>query len=410
MDATSGTLEFFKQTGSVGAFVSQGVAFTSGIAGGNWTPFAYLSSGGTLSANFGQKPFNNTSIPTGFNSLSTTNLPTPTIVKPNQYFDATLWNGDNAASHPVVNSGGFAPDFVWIKPRTTASAGWLLDTNRGISNALQTSNTNGDAVNSVEFTSFNPNGFTVGSSSYLTNQSGQNFVAWNWKAGGTAVANTAGSITSQVSANPTAGFSIVTYTGAGVNATVGHGLNSVPKMVIVKSRSFANGWLVYHVNTSQNGYTILSATNAYSVQADWNNTTPTSSVFSISSSINVNQNSSSYVAYLWSEVLGFSKFGSYTGNGSADGPFVYTGFRPRYVMIKRTDGPDSWVIEDTARDSYNTDMHYILADNTMAEGTTALRDVLSNGFKMRSAAQNISGATYIYAAFAEAPFKYANAR
>lgn len=271
----------------------------------------------------------------------------------------------------------------------------------------------------ANLTSFNADGYTaaVGSSnfSYLNTVS-ETYVNWLWKAGGAPVTNNAGSISAQVSANPVAGFSIVTYTGTGANATVGHGLGVAPKMVIVKARNLASqNWHVYHaaVDAAPATYVLgLNLTVARSPSSTaWNNTAPTSSVFSLGTDTSGN-NTTNYVAYCFAEIPGFSKFGSYTGNGSADGPFVHCGFRPRYVMVKRTDTTSDWTIFDTARDTANVAVNRLFPNSAIAESTGVNFDILGNGFKLRDsgAGVNASGGTYIFIAFAEAPFQSALAR
>ena len=263
-------------------------------------------------------------------------------------------------------------------------------------------------------TSYNTDGFTVGTSTG-TNGSGSTYVAWNWKAGGTAVSNTAGTITSSVSANPTAGFSVVTYTGTGSAATVGHGLGAAPKVIAIKNRTSANSWPVYHSSLGNTQLIVLDLTNAASTSSVyWNNTSPTTSVFTIGTAGSLNTNTSNYVAYCFADVEGYSKFGSYTGNGSADGPFTFTGFRPAYVLIKRTDAAGTWIIKDTSRNVYNTATSNLYPNLSNAEDNyaTVELDMISNGFKLRGTAadQNASGGTYIYMSFAEVPTKYALGR
>jgi hypothetical protein len=276
--------------------------------------------------------------------------------------------------------------------------------------------TDAEDVGDSNLTAFNSNGFTAGSGGNF-NTSGQTYVGWQWRASNaTAVTNTAGTITSSVSASTTAGFSVVTYTGnATSGATVGHGLGVAPSMIILKIRSTTGNWPVYHVSTGNTKALYLDLTNGQGgdFTGAWNNTTPTSTVFTLGNSTETNANTGTFVAYCFAQVAGYSAFGSYTGNGSADGSFVYLGFRPRLVMIKRTDTTANWFIFDTARDTYNAAglELYPNLSNAEADGRPDL-DILSNGMKMRSTAtgQNASGGTYIYACFAENPFKYANAR
>ena len=240
------------------------------------------------------------------------------------------------------------------------------------------------------------------------------YIAWQWKGGGSAVSNTSGSITSQVSANPTAGFSIVTFTTpASGNFTVGHGLGIAPAMVILKTRSGVDSWYVYNKNfaTPTTGYLQLNSTAAVATSASlWGSTNPTSSVVTLGTGGGIAANATGLL-YCFSEIAGYSKFGSYTGNGAADGPFVYTGFRPRYVCVKRSDGVGGWTILDSSRDTYNVAGNYLFAETTAAEGSTPLEDFLSNGFKLRATSSSVNSAgTYIYFAFAENPFNYSLAR
>ena len=312
-----------------------------------------------------------------------------------------------------------APDFVWLKIRSGAGDHYLADTLRGISTALYTNNTDAERTESGRgITSFNSNGFGLGLDPALrgsTNLNGATYVGWQWNAGGSTVTNTSGSISSQVRANPSAGFSIVTYTGTGSVSTVGHGLGVAPRMIIVKRRDSAtNGdWFTYTATTGNGNVLFLNLTNASSASGGaWNNTSPTSSVFTVGTSSGVNANGSTYVAYCFSEVAGYSRFGSYTGNGSADGPFVFCGFRPRFIMLKRTDSTSDWAIFDTARNTVNISTNAVFANLSMAELTGENFDILSNGFKLRAAPSwgNISNGTYIYMAFAENSFKYSLAR
>jgi hypothetical protein len=325
-------------------------------------------------------------------------------------------NGSTQAVSNAVNSVGMQPDLVWIKSRNQATNHALFDSVRGTGKVIQSNTTAAEATDNTTLTAFNASGFSLGAAagSYVVNTSTYTFVGWCWKAGGTAVSNTAGSITSSVSANTTAGFSVVTFTGnTTAGATVGHGLGVAPGLILIKARTGAYDWTVYHSAIGATKYLILDG--AYAALTDiqaFNNTAPTVNVFSLGSAVWAN-NSGAMVAYCWAPVAGYSAFGSYTGNGSADGPFIYTGFRPRWVMRKRTDSSTdgSWIIYDTSRIVYNANNLVLFAESTLAEVTGAPIDILSNGFKLRdSAAGNTSGATYIYAAYAENPLKYANAK
>lgn len=321
----------------------------------------------------------------------------------------------------AVNGVSFQPDLLWTKNRDNVEQHYWQDSVRGFSpstNVTKMLSSNSTAAqNSLSdiTCTITSSGFTVADSNpgtgefWLTNRT---YVAWQWKAGGTAVSNTAGSITSSVSANTTAGFSVVSYTATGSNATVGHGLGVAPSMIILKNTaSGTTNWPVYHVSTTAAGSTFLNATNAYAASATmFNSTAPTSAVFSVGTNANVVAGAT--IAYCFAPVAGYSAFGSYTGNGSTDGPFVYLGFRPRFVMYKRTDTTGNWIIYDAARSTYNQPAAALYPNLVNVEDTSHPSDFLSNGFKLRStgADSNASGGTFIFMAFAENPFKYANAR
>jgi hypothetical protein len=325
---------------------------------------------------------------------------------------ATLYTGTGAAQSVsnAVNGVSFQPDFIWAKARSSAESHRLQDSIRGATKSLFSNSTAAETTEATGITAFTSNGFTLGSGT--PNGSGITYVGWQWKAGGTAVTNTAGSITSTVSANPTAGFSVVTYTGTGASATVGHGLGVAPGMVIVKNRSITVNWLVWHRSFPSNQL-YLNLTNALDSPPDISSIG--SSTFAVNSWAGINGSGNSMVAYCFAPVAGYSAFGSYTGNGSADGPFVYLGFRPRFVLFKRTDSTGDWWMFDTARSQFNVmtlTLRSNLSDAETDNSATQL-DSLSNGFKMRGTGTsfiNLSGGTYIFMAFAENPFKYANAR
>jgi hypothetical protein len=311
------------------------------------------------------------------------------------------------------------PDLVWIKSRSNSQGNNLFDSIRGAGYVLFSNATNAETNNTANFTSFNSNGFSLASNGGDTNFSGYTYVAWQWRASNaTAVTNTAGSITSTVSANTSAGFSIVTYTGTGANATVGHGLGVAPSMIIIKNRSTVTDWPVYHGSNTTSPATqrvLLNTTDATATSSTyWNNTAPTSSVFSISTYSGVNGNTNAMVAYCFAQVAGYSAFGSYTGNGSSDGPFIFTGFRPAFILIKCSSAAGGWKIYNTSELNYNPINTSLETNDAGAEATSTSfnSDWLSNGFKLRTtyADFNTNGNTYIYMAFAESPFKYALAR
>ena len=331
---------------------------------------------------------------------------------------ATTYTGTGAALAVTntVNGKSFQPDFVWMKQRNAVQSNVLEDSVRGATKYLVSDTTGAEVTDVQTLTSFNTNGFSLGTSTGI-NANAATYIGWQWRASNaSAVTNTAGTITSSVSANQTAGFSIVTWTGTGANATVGHGLGVAPKMFIVKNRTDAGSdWEVYNINLTSAAYRIrLNVTAAQSsVPTLWNSTAPTSTVFSIGTDNDVNGSGKSYVAYCFAAVPGYSAFGSYTGNGSTDGPFVYTGFRPRWVMIKSAVGSTgSWWIYDSSRDTYNVEQNFLMSNNSNAETVIAGPDFLSNGFKLRTSTGdlNTNGSTFIYAAFAENPFKNALAR
>jgi hypothetical protein len=401
LDVDTGTLIFYKNN------TSQGTAFT-GLTSGPYF-YAIASANPQGAWNFGQRPFTYTP-PSGYVALNTYNLPTPNVKKTNTIFDATLYTG-TGATLSVTNAASFKPDFVWIKSRSAATDHALYDFVRGTTKDIASNLNTAETTQATGLTAFNTNGFTVGSLAKV-NTSSANYVAWQWIGNGSSSSNSNGSITSTVDANPTAGFSIVTWTGTGSGTnTVGHGLGVAPKMILIKDRSITTDWNVYHVSLGNTAGINLNATNAAATNIGWwNNTSPTSNVFTNGTYQNLADN---YVAYCFAEIAGFSKFGSYTGNGSADGPFLYLGFRPRYVLVKRTDSSvnGDWVVYDSARDTYNVAQNYLLPNTAGAEGVFANLDLLSNGFKLKSTASiNTSTATYIYAAFAENPFKNALAR
>ena len=377
----------------------------------------YVSSGGgacTATLNFGQRAFAYTA-PNGYKALCTTNLPEPTILKGNTAMDVALYTGTNAT---LNISGLFSVDFVWIKSRSAGTEHLLYDTVRDVRKYLKSNSTGPETTATAGYglTSFNTDGFTLGLNNDGENASGATYAAWCWDAGSSTVTNTAGSITSSVRANATAGFSIVTFTGSSGSQTIGHGLGVAPQLIILKYRNGASGWYTYHgaIAAGNNKLLKLNSTDAQDSSANyWNSTAPTSTVFTLGSDLNT---TNTWVAYCFAPVSGYSAMGSYVGNGSADGPFIYTGFRPRWVMIKATSiTGQTWQIQDTARDPYNYAQSTLFANTSGAEQTAyspRYIDYLSNGFKSRGNddGNNQSGATYVWAAFAESPFQYARAR
>jgi hypothetical protein len=364
--------------------------------------------------NFGQRAFAYTP-PTGYKALNTANLPEPTIKDGGKYFNTVLWTGNGTSQS--ITGVGFQPDFLWSKARSQAYSHRLHDVVRGREQSLLSNSTGAEFTQANSITSFDTGGFTLGSDG-SHNESGTTYVGWNWKAGGTGVSNNSGTITSTVSANASAGFSIVTWTGTGADGSYGHGLGVKPAMIIHKRRDSTSDWHVWHqglpTKSPTNDVIYLNLTNAQNGgNSNLFRLDPTSSVIYTGSAGSHNVNGATYVDYVWSEVAGYSKFGSYTGNGSSDGPFVFCGFRPAWVLIKSSSASgESWILEDSTRDTYNPAARWLYPNYADAESNGLTIDFLSNGFKPRisGTSVNTSSATYIFAAFAELPFKYANAR
>ena len=335
------------------------------------------------------------------------------IDKPSDYFETKLYTGTGSEQSITMD---FAPDLSWLKRRNGVGSHRLFDVVRGATKEIFADATLAESTDAQSLKSFDSDGFTLGTGG-ATNGSGNTYASWNWKAGGTAVSNTDGSITSSVSANQDAGFSIVSYTGTGSNATVGHGLSSAPRMVLVKNRNTTNSWEVFHASMGATKVILLNRNEAEQTSSSsWNNTAPTSSVFSIGTAAGTNGNGNSLIAYCLAEKQGYSKFGSYTGNGSTDGTFVYTGFKPAFVMCKRTNSTGVWFMCDNKRVGFNGRPNNtasvgnpeLSANDSRSEagGNTNVMDIFSNGFKLiQSGAEiNGSGQSFIFMAFASNPF------
>jgi hypothetical protein len=331
----------------------------------------------------------------------------PTINRGDDYFQAVTYTGNGSTN--TITGLRFQPDFVWVKGRSGATDHALYDSVRGTTKDLVSNSTAAETTQSTGLTAFNSDGFTLGALAKM-NTNAATYVAWCWKAGGSSSSNTSGTITSTVSVNTTAGFSIVTFTGASTQgATFGHGLGVAPKMIIAKSKTgTTQNWWVYHTSLGYTNNIVLNSTGAAFADSNTWLATPSSTLVTIGDNF---VTSGTYVAYCWAEIAGFSKFGSYTGNGSSDGPFVFTNFQPKFVIIKRTDSTSDWVIFDSQRNTFNTVTRYLQANTSGAEGSDGSYNFLSNGFKPTAAGGfvNTSGATYIYAAFASSPFKNSNA-
>jgi hypothetical protein len=327
------------------------------------------------------------------------------INKPSDYFNTITYSG-NGSNPRTLTGVGFQPDLIWFKCRQANNHNWF-DVIRGSDKIIQSSTSNVEATSTALLTSFDSDGFTVNTDDGV-NGSGKTYASWNWKAGGTAVSNTDGSITSTVSANTTSGFSIVSYTGTGANATVGHGLGVAPAFVIVKDRDNAVSWVVSGDNIGWDKNMYLNVTQAVQTANHFQDTAPTSSLMYLSTDAAVNGSSRNYIMYCFAEKKSFSKFGSYIGNASTNGTFVYTGFKPAFAIFKKSAGTGSWAIQDNKRTPFNVQKKSLFANLLDAEtdSTNDAVDFLSNGFKFRSdtANYNTSGDTYIYMAFAENPF------
>jgi hypothetical protein len=425
-DVTNNTVTFYKNGVSQGT-TSQGPSSIQ--SNGTFTPLFY---GSTVewNINFGQNPtFSGQTTagtftdsngkglfkyepPSGFLALCEDNLPTPAIKNPGEHFKTVLWTGDGAARS--ITGIGFTPDLVWIKRRTETADHRIFDSVRGPAKILYSNSTAQENPDTSSLTSFDDDGFSA-VSDYGTNGNGGNFVAWCWKAGGAAVENTDGSITSQVSANQTAGFSIVSYTGDGsdANRTVGHGLGKTPTFIIVKARDEASRhWLIWH-NAYSNDEAMLFNTGT-PAGSRFGPDAPTSNVFGVYGGQG-NRGTTKFISYCWTEIEGFSKFGSYVGNGDPDGSFVYCGFKPAWVMIKQTNDVNNWHIADSSRKSINPVNMVLRANLSNIESpnnTSFDIDFVSNGFKLRSTNDELNegSSTYIFAAFAESPFTTANAK
>ena len=335
------------------------------------------------------------------------------ITKPTDYFNTILWTGNGSAGTGQTGVG-FQPDFTWIKARSGtqgAQSHILNDAVRGAGKYLFSDSNDAESTDTNRLTSFDSDGFTVGSNNAV-NASSTTYVAWNWLGANGTSSNSDGSITSTVSANTTAGFSVVKYTGAGsgTTTTIGHGLGGVPEMYIVKSLDSVGNWQTYHHKMSsapETDYMQLDNTSAVADYTFWGDTAPTSTVFTVKDGNDVNESGEEYIALCFRGIKGYSKFGKYTGNGNADGPFLYMGFKPAMVIYKRaSDGTNNWSIFDNKRDTHNVIDAQLNPNLADAEGTSSRGDFTSNGFKIRSSSGSVnnSGSTYIYMAFAENPF------
>jgi len=422
LDLDNGTIEFLKNNSS------QGIAFT-GLTGGFLPAYGDGNSAQThsLSANFGQRAFSYT-LPSGYKTLCSANLPDPTILLPNKHFGTILYTG-NGSSRSVTDTTAvnFTPDWSWFKARSAAKSGLMYDAVRGNSKYIQTDSTSAEGTGSDSHTGFVSGGFSLGADTSTTgvNQNSTTYVAWNWNGGGSTVTNNDGTISAQVRANTTAGFSIVSYTGNGSNSqTVGHGLGVSPDVVILKDRSsnsVSNRWTVLHSYDTSKNLELNSNSAAFGHQSRGSITAVSSTTFTLSGSTDtatVNESGDNYIAYVLSGVEGYSKFGKYIGNGSTDGLYIYTGFRPAFLIVKNTSASRDWLMFDDKRSPSNVVNDYLFINLNEAEGVNSSTigvDFTANGFKWRGSSSgnnyiNSSGDHFIYLAFAESPFKNSRAR
>jgi len=328
-----------------------------------------------------------------------------TIKKPSDYFNTKLYTGNGSTQS--ITGVNFESDLTWIKSRSSGAWHNLFDAVRGATKRLQVNSDGAESTETNSLTSFDSNGFTVGSSGDV-NGSGNSTVAWNWKAGTTS-GITQGSATitpSSYSINATSGFSIIKWTGTNANATIPHGLGVAPKMIIIRRLDSTSDWVVYHSSIGNTKRIVLNSSAVQSgASSGWfNNTSPTANVFSVGTDGGSNGSTDNYIAYCFAEKTGYSKIGDYTGNGNADGTFIYCGFKPAWVMIKPTTVAQNWQIHDTKRDGYNPNNDNLSSNNSNSEADNKFIDIVSNGFKLRrSDVLNESGDPYIYIAFAEEP-------
>ena len=332
-----------------------------------------------------------------------------TINKSSDYFNTKLYTGNGGTQS--ITGVGFQPDWLWIKSRNVNTNHNVVDAVRGSTKIIHPNTSSAEGTDASSITSFNSDGFSLGSRGD-TNANSGTFVSWNWKANGQGSANTDGTInTTYTSANTTAGFSIPSYTGTGSAASVGHGLGVAPSMIMIKNRDGGTGWITYHKSLTTNGnYLLLNSSNAVATNTAYYSSAPSTTVINIGTSGYVNESSEKFIAYCFAEKTGYSKFGSYKGNGNADGPFIYTGFKPAFIILKNSVAGNNWIMKDSKRPGYNLTDDQLYPDADYTEDTNGGVDIVSNGFKARTTAAttNGNGSTYIYMAFAEAPLVGSN--
>ena len=406
----SGNLYFSKD----GTIQNSGTAAKTGLTGMMYARVSYSAGSGTqanFTANFGQSAFAHDPGST-YKAWNTANLATPSITDGSAYFQPVIYTTQITAQDITFSGNSdLAPDWLWFKRRDNASNHFLFDKIRGALQTISSDDDTAEVTSTGSMTAFGTDGFSLGdggSNNDINGTSGATFIAWGWKANGAGSSNEDGATTSTVSASATSGFSIVKWTGTGANTTLGHGLGVAPQMILVKNLADADSWVVYHEDVgATKGLTLDTTATPYTASTFFNNTAPTSSVFSIGAGGRSNGSSDAMIAYCFAEIPGYSSIGSYTGNGSASGPFVSTGMKPAYVLIKRTNATENWLIMDSTRYPNNPANNPIFANTNNADANGGRpTDFLSNGFKPRNtlAEMNASGSTYIYMAFAEHPF------
>jgi hypothetical protein len=416
LDADTGSVWFSKN----GTFQNSGnpAAGTGAAVTGLTGPFCFSMSiynTDDIRANFGQSAFTYTP-PTGFSVLSTANLPAPTITDGSQYFHTQLYTGTGSSGLAITNDanfGDFQPDMLLLAPRSNGDNHVMWDVARGVTSRLKTNSTAAQDTDGTALLTFEADGFDLDTTDPNFNGSARTYVAWQWHTqGGAGSSNTAGSInTTTTSVNTTAGISISTFEGNGTaGATIGHGMGVKPSWIVIKNRDGTEQWIVYHATQGATKYGLLNSSDGFaSSSGAWNNVEPTSTLITLGGGgFGTNVSGNSMVCYAFAEIDGFSKFGSYTGNGNADGPFVYTGFKPAFVILKRTNGASQWFTLDTARNAYNVMNLELRINQTNAESSTDAIDMVSNGFKIRHNSAvisiNDSGSPFAFMAFAENPF------
>ena len=336
--------------------------------------------------------------------------------QPSDFFSAIPFVGNTGGVPTTVTGVGFQPDWVWFCNREVINDRWIFDSVRGVEKYIESNTTQVDTTDVQGLQSFNADGFTVGDANPI-NQNTKDIISWNWKMGTTSGIAGSPSITpSSYSFSATAGQSIIAYTGNVTSgATLPHGLGVAPKMIIVKALESADPWTIYHsaadATAPEDKYMVLDTSAAVADATwAWNDTAPTSTLFSLGNAGEVNASGSDYIAYCFADVKGYSRFGGYTGNGTADGAFIYTGFRPAFVLIKSTSGAGSWAMFDDKRDGYNVDNDHVSANTTEVEQTDNTIDIVSNGFKARNTTNQVNGSgwIYVYMAFAKNPIVSSN--